>query len=523
MKKDKNFKITLVKNYLLILATIFYTQILTSQTNLVPEKKVQNGFLKVDFLSIEMPQLEIPNEPNMGFSGIHYNLFLNDDLYAGLGIYGAVTGRRGGFFTLGVNAGYKKFLTEKLFIDTGFHFGGGGGAAAADGGGAFILPHFNLGYKFDHFNLNAGYSYVNFFDDGKINGSQLNFAVEIPVNFNYSDYNVIDEKFSIQDLENSSWNNPTKKSSLTIHFNNLKAFKAKNYAGGVIEGKTIRLAGFEFANYITENWFAFLKLDGAYSGIRAGYMDVLLGAGYNFSFNKYRTNILTKLAIGAGGGGGVNSDGGFMISPDISIEHKIFSNTYLALNKGYLFTPNTEFFTTSTYGFGLKYYVDRNGIQSSYKNFKEGKFKGIQLIVKQDWYLDAERMELDTEDMHQISLQVNFDLSKNLYVAGQTSFANFGNAGAYAEGIVGLGLKSGNFFNKSTTIFTQILAGAAGGGNISTGEGLIIKPSLGLNYQLTNKVSLRSAFGYVKAKGGELSNPFLNFGLNFDFSFLNMK
>jgi len=78
-------------------------------------------------------------EINMGLTGIHYNLLLNKFMYVGLGFYGSVNGQRGGLFTLGVNLGVKKNLTEKLFIDTGFHFGGGGGASAPDGGGVFLF------------------------------------------------------------------------------------------------------------------------------------------------------------------------------------------------------------------------------------------------------------------------------------------------------------------------------------------------------------------------------------------------
>ncbi|MDX6746962.1 hypothetical protein SHK09_09175 [Polaribacter sp. PL03] len=512
-----------MRNSFLFILVILCSSFLVAQTGSIPEMKTQKGFIKVDYLSINMPQVEIPNESNMGFSGIHYNIFLNESFYTGVGIYGSISGERGGFFTLGVNAGYKKYLNKKLYIDTGFHFGGGGGAGAPDGGGAFILPHLNLGYNFNHFSLNTGWSYVNFFDDGLIRGNQLNVALEIPLDFNYANYKNVEKTFSLESLKNSSWNKATKRTSFMVHLNNLKVLSEANATTGeVLKGKTIRLAGFEFANYLSENWFAFLKVDGAYSGIRAGYMDVLLGAGYNLSFNKNRTNILAKFGIGAGGGGGVDSKGGFLLYPDISIEQQIFDDIYISLNKGYLLTPN-QHFSTSTFGVGLKYYVERNGTFSNETAFNKGKFKGIEVIIKQDWYFNAKRMENPTEDMHQISLQVNLDLNKHLFLAGQTSFANFGDAGAYAEGLVGLGVRTNNILNTNASLFTQILAGAAGGGNISTGEGLIIKPSVGVDYQLNNTLSLRSAIGYVKAKGGALSNPFLNFGIKYNFTFLNMK
>ena len=511
-----------MKNPILLILILVSSHFLVGQTKDIPEINSQKGFIKADFLSINMPITGISKEVNMGFSGIHYLLSLNKYFYTGAGIYGAITGRRGGFFTLGITAGFKKNITTQLYMDTGFHFGGGGGAGAPDGGGAFILPHFNLGYNFNYFSLNTGWSYVDFFDGGLIKGNQLNVAIEIPLNFKYSNYKNTEIKFSSEVLNASSWKQKTKKTSFLVHFNNLKVTAAKSDIQKIIKGKTIKLAGFEFANYMSKNWFAFLKVDGAYSGIKAGYMDVFLGAGYHFSFNKNKTNILAKIGAGAGGGGGVDSDGGFMWYPDISIEQRIFNDFYLSVNKGYLLTPSRSF-TTSTFGVGLKYYVERNGTFSNENIFNEGKFKGVEVILKQDWYLNAKRETNPTEDLHQISLQINLDLNKNIFLAGQTSFANFGNAGAYGEGLVGIGVKTNHLLHSNTTFFTQMLAGAAGGGNISTGEGLIIKPSVGIDYQIQQTLKLRGAIGYVKAKGGSLSNPFINFGINYNFSFLQMK
>lgn len=513
-----------MKKFIFLLVITINIQSIVSQTNDVPAKNTQKAFAKIDYLSINMPEAEILNEANMGFTGIHYNLFLNESFYSGIGIYGAVSGSRGGFFTLGINAGIKKYFSDKFYLDTGFHFGGGGGAGAKDGGGAFILPHLNLGFDFKNFSINGGISYVNFFDGGEIKGNQFNVALEIPLDFEYSDYKHSEKEFDINDIKNSNWNHNSKRNSLMAHFNNLKVLsKAKATGGETLEGKTIKLAGFELTSYFNNNWFSFLKVDGAYDGIRAGYMDVFLGAGYHFSMNKNRTNILTKLGIGAGGGGGVNSDGGFMIYPDISIEQKLFNDIYLSINKGYLLTPSKDFYT-STLGFGIKYYIERNGLSNNKNNsFNKGKFKGLDVIVLQEMYSNAKRMTEATENLYQISLQLDLDLNKNLYVSGQTSFANFGNAGAYAEGLIGLGLKKSNLFNNSISIFAQILGGAAGGGNISTGQGLIVKPSIGLDYKLSNTLNFRTSAGYVKAKGGDLSSPFINLGIKYNITFLKLK
>ncbi|NVJ89621.1 MAG: hypothetical protein HWD82_09305 [Flavobacteriaceae bacterium] len=501
-----------------------FTTVSLAQNDNYFEKRTQKAFGKIDFLSIDMPTTTIPNEKNMGFTGIHYNLMINNWAYAGLGIYGAVTGERGGFFTLGVNAGIKSYLSESFYFDAGFHFGAGGGASAPDGGGAFILPHFNIGYDFKNFSLNSGWSYVDFFDGGLIQSHQLNVGVEIPLDFSYADYRAAENEYNIQMLESKGWNIFSKRTSLMLHQNNLMIKGDTKRSNGVkYNGETIRLAGFELASFLTKNWFGFVKVDGAFDGIQAGYMDIFLGAGYLFTFNKNRTNLLAKFGVGAGGGGGIETEGGFLIYPDISIEQKLFQDVFLAINTGFVMSPNSNVFTQS-YGFGIKYYVERNGTKSNETNYSSGKFKGLEIITKHDVYLNAERDNITTApDMHQISLQVNLDLNKNLFIAGQTSFASFGDAGAYAEGIVGLGFKSNPILNNKASIFIQALAGAAGGGGISTGEGLILKSSTGISYNLNDKLGLRAAVGYVKARGGNLSSTFFNIGINYRISMLSMK
>lgn len=509
------------KNLLLFLFSVLSFPLLSQEIE-IPNKKQQNAFIHIDYLSADMPTNPLgPDEKHMGLTGLHYNLQFKN-FYTGLGFYGSVRGERGGFFTLGVNAGLKTHLTNQLFLDTGIHFGGGGGAGAPDGGGAFILPHVDLGYQFNKFSLTSGYSYINFFDGGNIKSHQLHLGLQIPVDFSYAKPKQY-ASFSTEELMKTTWNHKAKKMSFMMHINNLSVQGAsKDTKGNPMDGETIRLAGFELNSYLNNQWFLFFKADGAFDGIPAGYMDLFVGAGYHLSLFKNNTNILTKFGIGAGGGGGVDTKGGVLIYPDISIEQRITDNLYLAINKGFLMSPN-RYFETSTLGFGLKYYTHLSGTTTDSKKLSSSSFKTIEFIVKQDMYHNAKRDLNPTEHLHQISLQLNYVIHPNLYLAGQTSFANFGNAGAYAEGLVGMGIQTNYFANNKLQLFAQGLAGGAGGGNISTGEGLIIKPSIGFNYSFNDHLSLRTAGGYVKARGGDLSSPFINLGISYKLSFLTSK
>ncbi len=508
-----------MKKTLIFFLLISFQQINSQETL---EKKTQKGFFQLDYMPINMTDNLGQQEENMGFSGIHYNLYFNE-FYTGIGIYGSVNGLRGGLFTLGINAGYKYTISDNLFTDIGFHFGGGGGASAADGGGAFILPHANLGCNFDNFSVTAGWSYINFFDGGNIKSNQVNIGIQIPLSFEYASFKKRENKFDIDALKTTDWNQSSSKLSLLVHLNNLRVRGNSQFTDGTsISGRTIRLAGFELNSYLNKNTFFFVKVDGAYKGIPAGYMDVFIGGGYHLWINRNRTNILTKLGIGASGGGGVDTKGGFLINPDVSLEQKLFNNVFAAVNVGYTIQPSGDY-RTLNYGFGLKYYIDKDGTTSEEKKYTSATLKGFQVIIKEDMYLNAGRVNGTNPNMYQISLQINFFLNKYLYAAGQTSFANFGNAGAYAEGIVGLGAQTNPFFNNNVTVFAQFLGGAAGGGGISTGEGLIVKPSAGINYELSDNLNLRGAVGYVKARGGNLSSAFVTVGISYSFSFLSAK
>jgi hypothetical protein len=58
-----------------------------------------------------------------------------------------------------------------------------------------------------------------------------------------------------------------------------------------------------------------------------------------------------------------------------------------------------------------------------------------------------------------------------------------------------------------------MLVGAGGGGGIDTGSALLFKPSIGLEFQLTPKLSLQAGLGKVISKNGSLDSNFLEANL----------
>lgn len=494
---------------LILFIFLLGTSIVFSQDNHTTKK--QGGFAMLDYHPLTMPDGEV----NMGFSGLHLNLNLRDHWYGGLGIYGAVHGERGGFFTLGFNLTYQNYLSQKIFYDLGFHFGGGGGASAPDGGGAFILPHVNLGVDFDFFKVSGGYSYVNFFDHGEIKSHQWNLAMHFPVSFLHSDFNRHGEKLETDHTDFLLWNHSSSELEYKLHLNNLYNQR------GNLTGKTIHLVGLEVLRH-GKNLSLFFKADGAYRGIKAGYMDILFGIGRKLDVLNNRIRLTPKLGLGGGGGGGLNTYGGLFFYGSTELSLRVTPTLRIFGDVGVLSTPRVDFLSAN-YGFGISYDVFQNGnyYPQSQNNFsRPSYFKGFEGALTQEYYYGAQRVTGIREDMYQIGFQLNFYLKPWLFVGGQTSFANFGDAGAYAEGIAGIGVRMSPFFKDKFHTHVQVLGGAAGGGGISTGQGLIIKPSIGLNYHLNSSISLKANGGYVNALGGDLNTWFVNVGLGYELSLL---
>ena len=135
----------------------------------------RNRTLRFSFEEIDMPDAG----EKMGLYSIGAYDELNPWLYGGITLYGAATGRRGGFFTGGYTLGVDHQLFDNFFFDAGGYVGAGGGGAAAQGGGLMIRPHVGLKYDFSWSKLGLNYTYVDF-PNGNISSDAIALSLDIP-------------------------------------------------------------------------------------------------------------------------------------------------------------------------------------------------------------------------------------------------------------------------------------------------------------------------------------------------------
>ena len=494
-----------------------------SQNNLdnLLGKELHNK-VRLNFIPVHMPYDKFPHlKPTMGMMGLHYQIPLTKWLYTGAGMYGAVTGDQGGLFTLGIELGINKQLYKNLYFDANFHFGGGGGYRYLVNDGGFVNPNIGLQYKKRAFSFGVQYSHVNFYS-GAMNSNSVSFFVEIPSILRFADYNEAHKKFINNDLtKDGFWKRPAIKNIQQLRFDFFNPIGNSKKDNGTPLTETLYVLGFEYQKYLGENTFIFAHTDAIYKGLRAGFMDLFFGAGYH-PYQSNSINIFTKLAAGAAGGR-VAPEGGFMIYPSTGVDVKVSKNLALSGHAGYYraVVGDLEAFT---YGFGVKYLSNNGGVDTTNQDTSL-KTKGITLSVENQSYFNVSKTDdpdnLLLVDLQLLALQFNYDLSKNFYLLGEAGFTYSGRSGGYAHGVTGLGLKTTDFLKNKLTIFTEIAIGAAGGAGVDTGEGIVIRPTAGFNYNINKNFSLTASGGKFYAPFGEVNSTNINIGLNFSFASLS--
>ncbi|OSY88360.1 hypothetical protein WH52_06245 [Tenacibaculum holothuriorum] len=507
-----------ILSWFLILASLF----LQSQENLSTLKgKELHNKVRLNFIPVEMPSEKFPElKPTMGMMGLHYQIPFNDWLYGGVGMYAALTGDQGGLFTLGVELGVNKQLYKNLYLDANFHFGGGGGYRKYINDGGFINPNIGLQYKKNDYSIGVQYSHVNFYS-GEIKSNSVSFFVEIPSVLRLASYKDAQKEFEISNLSSDNfWKRPIVKNVQQVRFDFFQPIgKSKKDNGGELN-ETLYVLGFEYQKYLQENIFLFVHTDAIYKGLRAGFMDLFFGAGYHPYQSKY-VNIFGKIGIGAAGGR-IAREGGLTIYPSAGVDLKISNKFAISGHGGYYRALDGDF-EAYTYGVGIKYYGLNGGADSS-EEINTYKTQGISVGVENQTYFNVAKFDPPNNkyevDLQLLALQFNYDISNHFYLIGEAGFAYDGQSGGYAHGLAGIGYKTPSILNNKLNAFIDLVGGAAGGAGVDTDEGIVVRPTAGLNYNLANNFSLSVSGGKFIAPFGNVNSTNVNIGLNFNFASL---
>jgi len=474
-------------------------------------------------LRLTFEELELTGNENMGLLGSSYLVHLNRNLYTGLGIYSAVTGRRGGFFTGGLETGFKKKLGQDWEFDAGLFVGGGGGGAAPQGGGLMIRPHIGLLYKTGIGKLGLQFSQVDF-PNGDINSKQIALSYEKPLSLLISGRWLQDKRLRSIDSYFIRRNRPANQDfSLLIQDYNLPD-GTLNTAGD-IQDKSMSLIGVEWDYYLNKDMFFRLQPLGALGGGSDGYASLLMGLGYRYSITE---NSSLKLAatLGASGGGQVDTGGGFTTDAAVTLQHRFNNGLLLGLRAGLVGSPDGDFKANS-----LGLLIGHSDQAPAKKAFSSSDLK------PRHWRLRATHQTYqpkgdtrrkgqttpDNRDVHLFGLQTDLFLNRHTYLTGQAIGAYDGDAGGYAAGLVGAGFMTPFWENSRLTFNAEALVGAAGGGGLAVGDGLVSQAMLGVAYRASRSASLQLDYGLIKSHNGSFEADVINLSFGLRFSTLTWR
>jgi len=413
------------------------------------------------------------NKEHLGLIETSY-LFQFNNFYTGISIYSAISGKRGGFFTGGITGGVKIPLNS-IILDNGIFIGGGGGGSAPQGSGLMTKIYSGILYPHKNFNFGLNINHIKF-KDGQINSTQVGLIFDYKFkDIYFINYPKLYGKYGIEKITFS----PFILEYFPFHSKTTTNKKQQNFS----------IIGAEIKKQY-KNFFAYISAGGAFKGNSDGYAEYLFGIGKKY---KYFT---LKSAVGAGGGGRVDTKGGFIYKIESEINFK-----YLNASIGYMGSNGIKSFYAK-FSFNKHF----NFITTGNKNLKF-KVKKFNFSLYNESYLPSNtiRKNKNSKRLDILNIDLGEYINKNFLILINAASAYNGNSGGYAVGMFGIKYRY-------KYLFTKLSIGAAGGGNIDVGGGLIGKIDLGIKYK-----NYFLSIGKIKAIKGRLNTTTISFGIDFDF------
>ena len=441
-------------------------------------------------------------------------------LSVGAAAYGTMTGERGGFITLGFASDAAFDISESLTGHAGIFVGAGGGHGGyqLQGGGLMLREHLGLVYESGVGDVGLGVSHVNF-PNGHVKSGQ-----------GYMSY-----AYNFYTLVASSWWPLVEENSIE-NFRNLSAHEfgmvyrkydvhsgVSNAAGGA-QYASLGLVGVEWAHQVNNFSFVNIEAEGAMQGHSNGYMQILLGAGLFYDINE---SLQTSVSISAGvaGGGAVDTGGGLLADVGLSLKAKVFEDLSLEVELGQVRAPQASFAANSlTLKFKQEYatpvvLADEAVDMESLTGFSA---KHVRVRVLQQTYFELPnalaswRTHHANRDVNLLGFQNDYFLDENFFLTGQGIAAYEGQAGGYMIGLLGAGLVLPLY--NGFSLEAEGLIGAAGGGGLAVGGGLVWQSNAGVSYHWGKSKSVLMQVGRIEAPKGDFAANVLSLSMGFEFS-----
>jgi hypothetical protein len=477
-----------------VLACLFASQICAAESEGIIHR---SAIFRAGF-----EQLKLPANETMGMLGVNYLVETLPNLYVGGAAYGALTGQRGGFFTVGSEIAWHQKLLKQWEWEAGLYAGGGGGggATALVGSGLMLRPHVDLLWNFGGYRAGLSASHVRF-PYGQISNNQLGLVFSA------------DAKFSQLSLARSG-DALNGKQRGGVGFDRLHAV-AGAYQGQIfgLQGakNKIGLVGFRMEQMYTANSFWGIEAAGAASGGAAGYAEFLGTAGIEAPVLNGVASIGVRVAAGMGGGGAVSVGGGQLYKAGGIVTANLSRDTHLSLEGGYATAPKGQLRAR---------YVAANltmDLDHPYAPSGQTKLDQYEWLLGANHYIATAHKDGSVSAMDVVTMQVNRYIGDTIYLSGQAHSAFRGKEGGYSAGLFGAGFRSAKLYG-GVSIGAEMLLGASGGGAVDSSGGAIVSPNVFVDWELNDLFALRLSTGRVKSLHGALNSQTAEAAIKFSYA-----
>ncbi len=404
---------------------------------------------------ISFERATFPGDEPVGLLGTTYLVDVSGlpGVAIGPAVYGAITGHRGGFFTIGGEAAWRQRLIGPIGIELGLYVGGGGGGGALQGGGLMLRPHVDLLADLGTLAVGVSLSHIEF-PNGQISSTQWGLVLNVNDQFKYTQAAHLDT--------------PERAGGRTgIGFDRIQivggAYRPRGGAtllDGRPEPTTISLIGVRADQAIGRNAYWGLEANGAAQGNVAGYAEYLGTVGVETELVRNRLTVGGRVALGMGGGGGIRVGSGLLAKASLYGIVRLSDSIGISFEGGLTDAPRGEFRAAQAAA-GLIWALDGPHSGSAPARPVRTDFSaGVERY-------DAPRGDGSTRALTNIVLKADRFVDRNVYLTGQVHSGVAGGAGGYTSAFVGAGWWQP--FGPRWHVAGELLAGAAGGGGVDTG------------------------------------------------------
>ncbi|MDD5406644.1 MAG: hypothetical protein PHE73_06875 [Sulfurovaceae bacterium] len=469
-------------------------------------------------LRLTYENVKLPGDEDMGLVGLNYQMQLGEYGYGGLGVYGAATGERGGFFVGGFEGGLRYPLSERIEAEAGLFVGGGGGGAAPQGGGLMLRPHVGLSYEIENIHAGVQLSRIEF-PNGDISSTQIVGVIDIPFESFRLDGDYAGDLRNVGQEIGSSLHRSLdgKVARLGIEVQHYEPAGDVRATDGA-EQKSFETVGVRYEQAFDEHFSWHITTAGAMGGESDGYAEVYAGTGWRQHILDTPFYLTAEGSVGLAGGGRVYTGGGSMIRAKAGIEWMIAPAWSIEAQGGIVDSIDGDF-KASTLEVALEHSF---GILVPSQ--QPDLFTGA--ISRSDWrlqtvyenYFDAARKSHNDASAGLIGLQAQ-SLQDGWYLYARAMGAVSGDAGGYVSGSLGAGAEYP--LSDTIALYAQAGLGAAGGGGIDVGDGAIAEAEAGIRFGVTKNIDLTLSGGAIRSLNGGLESPTISAGVEYKFGTLN--